>query len=418
MKELIFKVLQGTLVITITTFFLLPYFRASSAVFNSQNKSQAESYISPLATDGSSLTVNNTTYESWSNQAVVYTPDNLGISLPWLDLHNGTEEINWLNTKYKPKLIENDLTTIQSMGITKVRAFCQMESIFNYTNGEFVLNEEYAKNLDDFLNRAEKHGIAVICVLGDGNYDGSPKDLSGNFHWDLIQKPEGLQVYKDAYVAYIDRFSSHRNILMWDIFNEPYGSLTWSFSAKALKITPDQVHSYLLQSYKVVKPLAGNAFVGFSDIEEEQQSIYQLFSDPNKRKKLVDDCTDIYAMHIYRALASEVADFRSLNGKPKWVLELGNYNYSDPEAIEHPIPADHELYNPEENYIAVTQISRKLLNSGFTLIMPWGFASNNGMVKHNPDGSHTLLKLAQFMKDQLLLYKSSLEVSPSSVSKL
>jgi hypothetical protein len=403
-KEFIYKLVQGMLLIAITTLFLVPYLRASTVMYKNFISSRhgkaatIETAPPPSASNQSSVSPN----DDWSQKPVIYTADNLGINLPWLNLHNGTEAVNWLNTKYDGPLIDNDLSGIQSMGITRIRSFCQMESIFNYSDGDFILNESYAKNLDDFLERADRHNISVICVMGDGNYEGTPADLDGHMHWDLIQTPAGLKTYRNAYISYINRFKSHKNILMWEMVNEPYGSIAWSYSAKALKITPSQVHVFLLQSYQAIKPLTGTVPVGFSDLEEEQQSMYRLFSDPTKRKALVDDCTDVYAMHIYRASADQVADFRGLTGKPKWTLELGAYNYDDSEAKEHPIPAANELYNTDENYIAVTQISRKLLNSGFSLIMPWGFASNDGMVKHNPDDSHTLLKLAQFMKDQLL----------------
>lgn len=337
------------------------------------------------------------------NLTINYTTDNLGINLPWLDTHDGKVEVNWLNTNYNSELIDTDLAVIQKMGITKVRSFCLMESIYNYNNGQFIMNDSYAKNLDDFLNRANKHGISVICVIGTGGGESGEKlkDLDGQFHWELIQSPEGIQTYKNAYISYINHFKNHTNILMWEIMNEPYGSSDWFPGAKILNITPIQVHTFLVQSYQGIKPLAGNVPVGFSDYEEEEQSKYQLFSNPEKVKTLVDDCTDIYAMHIYRNNASQVANFSNLTVKPKWVDELGAYNYYDTKPINHPIPAYNELFDTEKNYIAVTQISKKLLDSGFTLIMPWSFTSNNGMVTHNTDGSHTLLKLSQFMEKEL-----------------
>ena len=337
---------------------------------------------------------------NWSEKPVSYTAENLGINLPWLDLHNGGVATNWLNVKYDSKLIDQDLAAVRAMGITKIRSFCPLESVYNF-NGTFVLNENYARNLDDFLDIADNYGIDVICVMGDGNYDGRPNDLDGKLRWELIQNPEGLQIYKNAYIDYINRFKNHKNILMWETVNEPYGSITWSYSAKELNVTQDQVHVFLLQSYQTIKPLVGNVPVGISDLEEEEQEKYQIFSNPDKRRLFIDDVTDIYAMHIYRNNASQVADFRSLTNKPKWVVELGAYNYDDPYAIEHPIPASNELFDTEKNYNATIQISKKLSNSGFTLIMPWSLTSNNGMVQHNPDGSHTLLKLAQFMKGQL-----------------
>ena len=369
-----------------------------------------------LATEDSMLTGTVDT-NNWSEQPVNYTTENLGINLPWLDNHNGHEDISWLNTNYNSELIGQDLYVIHTMNITKIRTFCQMESIYNFDNGVFVLNESYAKNLDDFLNRADKYNIKVICVMGAGRNE--PKDLDGEFHWELIQTPEGLQIYKNAYVSYINRFKNHTNILMWEIINEPYGSVTWSPYAQELHVTQEQVHIFLLQSYQDIKLVAGDIPVGFSDLEEEEQTKYQLFSNSEKRKALVDDCTDIYAMHIYRNNASQVADFRSLTNKPKWVVELGAYNFNDPNAENHPVGGSNELYDTDKNYASTLEISRKLVNSGFTLIMPWSFTSNNGVVIHNSDGTHSLLKLAQFMKEKLSGELSSVDhndkVSPQIV---
>lgn len=398
-SEVIHKIIRAAIILGVMLFFLFPFFKPfghSLPNFNQNTKLVSGNSATPVATP-----IVHPEDPNWYQKPVIYTADTLGINLPWLDMHNSKTEINWLNKNYRKNLIESDLTAISGMGITKVRSWCQMESVFNYKDGKFVLNEAYAKNLDDYLNRANKHGISIICVIGNGNYEGEPKDLDGNFHWELIQTPEGLEIYKQAYIDYINRFKSHPNILMWEIYNEPYGSTTWSLAAKKLKVTYSQVHTYLFKSYKAIKPLAGNTPVGFSDLEEKEQAIYQLFSSETMRKEYVDDSTDVYAMHIYRATPEQVADFRKLTNKPKWVLELGAYNYYDPDANDHPIAAANELYNTDENYIAVTQISQKLLNSGFSLIMPWGFSSNDGMVKHNPNGTHTLLKLTQFMRDQL-----------------
>ncbi|MES2436783.1 MAG: cellulase family glycosylhydrolase [Patescibacteria group bacterium] len=351
--------------------------------------------------------VEHTTHYSSSNALVrsstnsPYTNDNLGINLPWLDLHNGVEEYNWLNEKYNSKLIDKDLAEIQAMGITKIRTFCQMESLFNFKDGKFELHKKYAKNLDDFLTKAEKHNISVICVMGAGNYEGEPKSLDGNFRWELIKTPAGIKVYTDAYSTYIKRFSSHKNIIMWETHNEPYGSATWSEAAKVAQVTEDQIHEYLFQSYKTIKPLVGSTYVGFSDLEEREQPKYQLFSDEAKRTRLVDDSTDVYSLHIYRNSADQVFDFSGVKNKPKWVVEYGGYNYYDPQAIEHPIAGNSELYNTEANYTSTVDISNKLVNTGFTLLMPWAFSSNSGMVVHNPDGTHTLLKLPLWMKEQI-----------------
>jgi hypothetical protein len=341
---------------------------------------------------------------SWDRQPVAYTADILGINLPWLDLHNGSDgkwALDWLGATYDQRLVEADLAEIEAMGIRKIRSFCVMESVFDFRQGAFRLNGAPARNLDDFLDRAERHGIAVICVMGDGNDDGEPGKPDGKFRWALIQSPEGRRAYVDAYVAYVERFRGHRNILMWDVHNEPYGELTWSPAARGLNVTQEQVHQYLLASYTALKAIAGDVPVGFSEMEEKEQPRYRIFGDDAKRRALIDDCTDVYAMHIYRASPDQIEDFRRLTGKPKWAVELGAYNYSDPDASGHPIPARNELYDAEKNYRAVVPMAQKLVNSGFTLILPWGFSSNPGVVTHNPDGSHTLGPLARFIRTEL-----------------
>jgi hypothetical protein len=333
---------------------------------------------------------------------VSYTADSLGINLPWLDLHNGDDfklAYNWLSASYDPTLVEADLAEIEAMGIRKIRCFCLMEWVFDLRGGAFRPNPENAQNLDDFLDRAERHSIRVISVMGDGN--GDVKPLDGKFQWSLIQDRKGRQIYADAYVAYVKRFGDHRNILMWEVNNEPYGSLTWSRAARELGVTQEQVHDYLRLSYSTLKPVAGDIPVGFSELEEREQDKYHMFGDAAKRKALIDDCTDVYSMHFYRASPDQLEDFRSLADKPKWAVELGSYNYSDPRAKGHPLPANNELYDGSKNYKAVRQLAQKLINSGFTLIMPWAFSTNPGLVTHNKNGAHTLGSLALYIKREL-----------------
>lgn len=338
---------------------------------------------------------------AWEQKPVAYTQKNLGINLPWLDTHGAGERRNWLNEEYQAALVDSDLADIAAMGISKIRSFCQMESVFRFRDGAFEPEEKYAANLDHFLERAAHYGLSVICVMANGEYEGLPADLDGNFRWNLIAGEEGVQIYGKAYAAYVNRFKHHSNIMMWEIQNEPYGMTTWSPSAIDAKITYAQVHDYLVNAYETIKPLAGNTPVGFSEMEEREQAKYQMFSSAANRSRYVDDCTDVYSMHFYRASAAQVFDFRSLTGKPKWATEVGAYNYDDPEAIGHPLPAALELYDPQENYIACVPIMKKFVNSGFELVMPWGFSANSGLVTHNPDGTHTLQKMAVYIKREL-----------------
>lgn len=333
---------------------------------------------------------------------MAYASDSLGINLPWLDLHSGDDfrlAYNWLGASWDSSLAESDLEEIEAMGVRKIRCFCVMESVFDFRGGTFRLNPDHARHLDDFLDRSERHNIQVICVMSDGNAGKRPRE--GQFRWNLIQSREGRQIYADAYVEYIRRFGHHHNILMWEVNNEPYGSLTWSPAARARRITQEDVHDYLRLSYLSLKPFAGDVPVGFSEMEEKEQDKYHMFGDACRRRTLIDDCTDVYSMHFYRAAPDQIEDFRALTGKPKWATELGSYNYSDPNAKSHPLPANDELYDGAKNDQAVRLLAPKLIYSGFTLIMPWAFSSNPGLVAHNRDGTHTLGPLARYIKREL-----------------
>jgi hypothetical protein len=188
---------------------------------------------------------------------------------------------------------------------------------------------------------------------------------------------------------------------MWEVANEPYGNLTWAAYPQQQKVSVDQTHRYLRTIYEAVKPLT-KAHVGFSDLHEEQQEKYRLFTNPEFRRRYIDDATDVYAMHIYRASAEQVADFSELCGKPKWCSELGSYNYVDETGAAHAgQPARGELWNERENFRAVTAILPKLLDGGFELVLPWAFTANEGMVVHRRDGSHELKALPRWMQTQL-----------------
>ena len=275
-----------------------------------------------------------------SQQSLVTTPQesrvplnsgNLGINLPWLNKHDGSESTNWLNTDYDAAKIDADLAGIQSLGIKKIRAFLMLESVMEYDETEFVWNPQARANLHDFLRKCAARGISVIVVMNSGNHDGSYASLDGKFRWNLIKTQEGINKYIAAQTLYINEYKAYNNILMFELCNEPYGELTWSPAAIASGVTKDEVHSFLKQAYDNAKTLT-DIYVGFSELEEEEQSKYRFFSDPTNRTEYIDDCTDVYSMHFYRPNASYIADFRNLTNKPKWATEVGNLNYYDPDA--------------------------------------------------------------------------------------
>ena len=328
---------------------------------------------------------------------------NLGINFAWLNNHDGSEITNWLNIKYDPAKVNADLDGIQNTGIRKVRAFLQIDSVMSCNGTSFVWNEQSRSNLNDFVKKCKLRGIHLIVVMDTGNSEGNTyTNLDGKFKWPLIKTQQGIDKYLVAQTMYINELKSYNNILMFEIMSEPYAELTWSLDAKASDVTKDDVHNYLKQSYNNAKRLT-NVPVGFSDYEEEEQGKYRTFSDDANREKYIDDCTDIYSMHIYRPDASYLYDFSKLTSKPKWLSEFGNLNYEDLDIAKsyRKLVGHNELYDTEKNFNAVISIAPKAESDGFSGMYLWSWSSNIGMVSHNPDGTHTVKKLLLWVKSQI-----------------
>jgi hypothetical protein len=327
-------------------------------------------------------------------------PENLGLNYPWVDDHQGHVQMLWMD-EYRPDLVENDLKAISQLGVRIIRVFAPVDAVGSFNGEEFTLEPRRADNVDRFLTSAGRKGLKVILVMADGNVNEQPRDLDGKFRWDLVQSERGLKTLSAAYVAYVRRFRAHEHILMWEVANEPYGNLTWAAFPQKRNVSLEQAHHYLRTMYQAIKPLT-RAYVGFSELHEEQQEKYRFFSNAEFRRRYIDDATDVYAVHIYRALPEQVPDFSELQGKPKWCSELGSYNYVDETGAAHAgQQAGGELWNERDNFRAVTSIVPRLLDGGFELILPWAFTANEGMVVHRRDGSHELKSLPLWMQAQL-----------------
>jgi hypothetical protein len=275
----------------------------------------------------------------------------------------------------------------------------------SYDGSTFSLNAERTANLHQFLDAAAARLIAVAVVMGDGHVDSdhAGQSLDGKFRWELVVGPDGVDVYRRAVGSYLKEFARHANVMFWELHNEPYGNLTWSSWPQRLGVTPAQAHNYLTATYRVAKEHVGSTPVGISDLEEEQQDKYKLFSVPSRTAALIDDCSDVYAMHVYRASESQLANFSRLSGKPKWCLELGAYNYDDPTGVGHNnVPAHNELYDEHANAKVFRALGRALIGMGFELLMPWSMADNGGMFVHQPDGTHLVKELPRWMAGELL----------------
>jgi class 3 adenylate cyclase len=327
----------------------------------------------------------------------------IGINYAWPDDHAGGQVLSWLGSWYDTTIVHDDLAVMADMGVRSVRAFCQLESVMSFDGRAFTLVPELVAHLHDFIDVAAVFDIAVLPVLADGHVNVAPRDLDGKFRWDLTRTSSGRAIYGRAVEDYVRELSRHENVVMWETANEPYGNLTWATVPADLGVTDDDAHEYLRVVYDAAKGVVGDgALVGFSDLEEDQQDKYRLVADPERRAALVDDCTDVYSLHIYRNLTSQIADLSQVTGKPLWCVELGAYNYDDPTGEDHGgQPADDDLYDEVVNGDVLKAMVPHLLEQGFELLMPWSFANNGGMVVHHPDGSHELTSSAHWLAAQM-----------------
>lgn len=327
----------------------------------------------------------------------------IGLNYAWPDDHAGGQVLSWLGSWYDPAIVHGDLAVVADMGIRSLRAFCPLESVMSFDGVDFAMAPGFVAHLHDFIDTAATLGIDVLPVLADGHVNAAPRDLDGKFRWDLAMTSSGRAAYGRAVEAYVRELSVHENIVMWETANEPYGNLTWASVPAELGVTEEQAHDYLRVVYDAAKDVVGDAaLVGFSDLEEDQQEKYRLVADPTRRAALVDDCTDVYSLHIYRNHTSQIADFSEVTGKPLWCVELGAYNYDDPTGEAHAgLPASNDLYDGDVNAEVLEDMVPHLLGQGFELLMPWSFANNGGMVVHLPDGGHELGRAAQWLRSQV-----------------
>lgn len=316
-----------------------------------------------------------------SNMSNLFTSGSLGINAPWLY----GKGVNFIGSEYDKQAVRSQLKYISDMGFKIIRTWITVDSVFEYSggyNGDFSIRYDYVDNALDFLDVAYTFGLSVIVVMADGNSQSQPASLDGKVQWTLFKSDSGIEKYRKAMLELVNSLKSCESVYAWEVMNEPYGSGTnhgFSAWANEVGVTADDVHKWLKVMYNAVKGEDNQRIVCFSDYEEEQQEKYRIYINDEFRRKYIDDCTDVYSLHIYRPDSSYLADYRSITGKEKWIGEVGGINYTSGITVEHPIPGHGELYSPR-NKSSVISICNYLKNQGFSLFMPWSMADNNFIV--------------------------------------
>ena len=137
----------------------------------------------------------------------------------------------WDKTSFSPKMIDEELDLMSSLGMNCVRVVMQ--------HAVYADNPKYfKKTFRKFLDICEKHGIVVMpiffddCTFGvntDPKIGVQPEPLEGWYAWAWSPSP-GYSIVMDerrhgeleVYVKDVMReFADDKRIMMWDLYNEP-----------------------------------------------------------------------------------------------------------------------------------------------------------------------------------------------------
>ncbi len=145
--------------------------------------------------------------------------------------------------------IDREMGYAQSLGFTTARVFLH-DLLWQQDSAGFL------KRLDQFVDTADKHHVAVMFVLFDSCWDPypklgvqrAPKPHVHNSGW--VQSP-GIEILRDPtkydslapYVkGVVGHFANDRRVVAWDLFNEADNSNDSSYGSQNLKqeLPPEQ----------------------------------------------------------------------------------------------------------------------------------------------------------------------------------
>ena len=189
----------------------------------------------------------------------------LGVNYPWLNYAHDFGATAWghdgVSADASKKQVDADFAYLKSQGVHVVRWFlfgdCRAAPEFD-TNGIVTgFDDHFYPDLDAALTIAQKHDIYLIPVLLDFHLaDGAKNDngvqLGGRSA--LIADRRVRQSFLDkALKPLLERYGKNRNIIAWDVMNEPEGAMDisggkWvaeSVSAEAMQSFVEKVVDHI-----------------------------------------------------------------------------------------------------------------------------------------------------------------------------
>lgn len=189
----------------------------------------------------------------------------LGINYPWLNYGHDFGTTAWghdgVSSDTSSKQIDTDFAYLKSKGVHVVRWFlfgdCRAAPEFDADGKVTGFDEHFYPDLDAAFAVAQKHNIYLILVLLDFHLADKTKDVSGvqlGGRSQVITDAKTRQSFLDnALKPLLERYGKNRNIIAWDVMNEPEGAMTipggkWveeSVSASAMQSFVNDVVGYI-----------------------------------------------------------------------------------------------------------------------------------------------------------------------------
>jgi hypothetical protein len=207
----------------------------------------------------------------------------------------------WQADTFSPNVIDRELGWAQDMGMNCMRVFLHHAAWLQDPKG-------FKSRMNKYLNIAHKHGISTIFVFLDDCWNPTfkigkqpaPKKGCHNSGWlqdpgEVYYKGDSLKldrVLKCYIQDILKSFASDKRIVLWDLYNEPAGSL---------KIQGWEKHFYLLKKVfswarqiNIIQPISAGYWnsvtTNFNNFMLEHSDVitYHTYEPANAHQKLID----------------------------------------------------------------------------------------------------------------------------------